>query len=68
MSCDAVLLRDGQVDQLIVAIGPNIVEMLTELGVDASSEHVPLLFIMSHPVLRNKDGCISYMRQRRQHI
>jgi DNA modification methylase len=23
---------------------------------------------MSHPVLRNKAGCISYMRQRRQHI
>jgi hypothetical protein len=24
--------------------------------------------LMSHPVLRNKAGCISYMRQRRQHI
>jgi regulator of replication initiation timing len=23
---------------------------------------------LSHPVLRNKAGCISYMRQRRQHI
>jgi hypothetical protein len=23
---------------------------------------------VSHPVLRNKAGCISYMRQRRQHI
>jgi hypothetical protein len=24
--------------------------------------------LMSHPDLRNKAGCISYMRQRRQHI
>jgi hypothetical protein len=24
--------------------------------------------VLSHPNLRNKAGCISYMRQRRQHI
>jgi hypothetical protein len=28
----------------------------------------PPIPCMSHPVLRNKAGCISYMRQRRQHI
>jgi hypothetical protein len=26
------------------------------------------LYYVSHPGLRNKAGCISYMRQRRQHI
>jgi hypothetical protein len=28
----------------------------------------PLRWILSHPDLRDKVGCISYMRQRRQHI
>jgi hypothetical protein len=37
-----------------------------------STQHVllknPFVGNLSHPVLRDKAGCISYMRQRRQHI
>jgi hypothetical protein len=45
VSHDAVLLRDGQVDQLVVAIGPDRVETVTELGVEAPPEPVSLLLI-----------------------
>jgi hypothetical protein len=45
VSHDEVLLRDGQVDQLIVAVGPDRVETVTKLGVEAPPEHVSLLLI-----------------------
>jgi hypothetical protein len=37
---------------------------LSEYTAMAQEVHGPV----SHPVLRNEAGCISYMRQRRQHI
>ena len=45
MSCDAILLRDGQVDQLVVAVGPYCLEMVMELSVEAPPEPVSLLLI-----------------------
>jgi hypothetical protein len=44
-SCDAILLRDGQIDQLFVAVGPDCVETVTELSVEAPPEPVSLLLI-----------------------
>jgi hypothetical protein len=44
-SCDAILLGDGQVDQLVVAVGRDCVEMVTELGVEAPPEPISLLFV-----------------------
>jgi hypothetical protein len=43
VSQSKIFLRDGQFDQLIVAIGPNSIEILTELSAEASLEPVPLL-------------------------
>jgi hypothetical protein len=45
VSHDAILLRDGQVYQLFVAVGPDRVETVTELGVEAPPELVSLLLI-----------------------
>jgi hypothetical protein len=45
VSYNTILLGDGQVDQLIKAISPNIVETLTQLGVETPVEAVSLLFI-----------------------
>jgi hypothetical protein len=44
-SCDAILLRDGQVDQLVVAVGPDCVETVVELSVEAPPKPVSLLLI-----------------------
>jgi hypothetical protein len=44
-SCDAIFLRDGQIDQLVVAVGPDCVETVAELSVEAPPEHVSLLLI-----------------------
>jgi hypothetical protein len=52
VSYNTILLGDGQFDQLIKAISLDSVETLMQLGVE-----------MSHPALRNKARCISYMRQ-----
>jgi hypothetical protein len=43
--CDAVLLGNGHVDKLIVTIGPNGVETVTELSVEPPPKPVPLLLI-----------------------
>jgi hypothetical protein len=45
VSYNTVLLWYGQVDQLIEAISPDSVEMLTQLGVETPVEAVSLLFI-----------------------
>jgi hypothetical protein len=45
VSYNTILLGEGQVDQLIEAIGPNSVEMLTQLGVETPAEAVCLLLI-----------------------
>jgi hypothetical protein len=45
VSYNAVLLWDGQVDQLIEAISPNSVETLTQLSVETPAEAVSLLLI-----------------------
>jgi hypothetical protein len=45
VSHDAVLLRDGQVDQLVVAVGPDRVETVMELGVQAPPEPVSFLLV-----------------------
>jgi hypothetical protein len=45
MRYNTILLGDGQVDQLIEAISPNNVEMLTQLGVEIPAEAVSLLLI-----------------------
>jgi 2-keto-3-deoxy-6-phosphogluconate aldolase len=45
VSYNAILLGDGQVDQLIEAISMDSVEMLTQLGVETPAEAVSLLFI-----------------------
>jgi hypothetical protein len=42
---DAILLRDGHVDQLIVAVGPYCSETVTELSAEAPPESVSLLLI-----------------------
>jgi hypothetical protein len=42
---NTILLGDGQVDQLIKAISPDSVEMLTQLGVETPAEAVSLLLI-----------------------
>jgi hypothetical protein len=44
-SGDAILLRDGQIDQLIVAMGLDCVERVMELSVEAPPESVSLLLI-----------------------
>jgi hypothetical protein len=44
-SCNAVLLGDSHVDQLIVTIGPDGVETITELSAEPPPEPVSLLFI-----------------------
>jgi hypothetical protein len=44
-SCDAVLLGDGHVDQLIVAVGPDGVETVTELSAEPPPEPVSLLLV-----------------------
>jgi hypothetical protein len=45
VSYNAILLGDGQVDQLIEAISPDSVETLTQLGVETPAEAVSLLLI-----------------------
>jgi hypothetical protein len=45
VSHNTIFLRYGYVDQLIIAIGPNSVETLPELGAEASSESVTSLLI-----------------------
>jgi hypothetical protein len=45
MSGDTVLLRNGQVDQLIVAVGLDGVEAVMELSAEPPSEPVPLLLV-----------------------
>jgi 2-keto-3-deoxy-6-phosphogluconate aldolase len=45
VSYNTILLGDGQVDQLIEAISPDRVEMLTQLGVETPTEAVSLLLI-----------------------
>jgi hypothetical protein len=49
-SCYAILLRDGQVDQLVVAVGPDCVEMVAELSVEAPPEPISLLLISASMV------------------
>jgi hypothetical protein len=44
-SGDTVLLRNGHVDQLIITVGPDGVEAVTELSVEPPSELVPLLLV-----------------------
>jgi hypothetical protein len=44
-SCNAVLLGDSHVDQLIVAVGPDGVETVTELSAEPPPEPVSLLLI-----------------------
>jgi hypothetical protein len=43
--CDAILLRDGHVDQFIIAMGLDCVETVTELSAEAPPESVSLLLI-----------------------
>jgi hypothetical protein len=45
MGRNAILLRDGHVDQLIVVVGPDCVETVTELSIETSPEPVSLLLI-----------------------
>jgi hypothetical protein len=45
MGCDTILLRDGHVDYLIVAVGPDCVETVTELSVEAPPKSISLLLI-----------------------
>ena len=45
VSYNTVLLGDGQVDQLIEAIRPDSVEMLTQLGIETLAEAVSLLLV-----------------------
>jgi hypothetical protein len=45
ITLDTVLLGDGHVDQLIIAVGPDGVETVTELSAEPPSEPVPLLLI-----------------------
>ena len=45
MSYNAILLGDGQVDQLIEAMSPNSVETLTQLGVETPVEAVSLFLV-----------------------
>jgi hypothetical protein len=44
-SCDAILLGDDQVDQLVVVVGSDCVETVTELSVEAPLEHVSLFLV-----------------------
>ena len=45
MSYNAILLGDGQVDQLIEAVSPDSVESFLQLGVKTPAEAVSLLLI-----------------------
>jgi hypothetical protein len=45
VSYNAILLGDGQVDQLIEAISPDSVESFPHLGVKTPTEAVSFLFI-----------------------
>jgi hypothetical protein len=45
VSYNTVLLGDGQVDQLIEAIGPDSVESFPQLGIETPAEAVSLLLI-----------------------
>jgi hypothetical protein len=45
VSYNTVLLGDGQVDQLIEAIGPDSVETFPQLGVETPTEAVSLLLV-----------------------
>jgi 2-keto-3-deoxy-6-phosphogluconate aldolase len=45
VSYNTILLRDGQVDQLIEAISLDSVETLTQLGVETPAEAISLLHI-----------------------
>ena len=45
VSNNAILLRDGHVDQLIEAISPDSVESFPQLGIETPAEAIPLLFI-----------------------
>jgi hypothetical protein len=47
VSYNTVLLGDGQVDQLIEAISPDSVEMISQLGVKTPAEAVSLLVRIS---------------------
>jgi hypothetical protein len=44
-SCDTVLLGDGHVDQLIIAVGPDGVETVTELSAEPPPKPVSLLLV-----------------------
>jgi hypothetical protein len=45
VSYNAILLGDGQVDQLIEAISPDSIESFSQLGVKTLAEAVSLLLI-----------------------
>jgi hypothetical protein len=45
MSSDAILLCDGHVDKFIVAICPDKIQSLFELGAEAPAEAIALLCI-----------------------
>jgi hypothetical protein len=52
VSYNTILLGDGQVDQLIEAIGPDSVESFPQLGVKTPAEAVSLLLIRISMVTR----------------
>jgi hypothetical protein len=65
VSYNTVLLGDGQVDQLIEAISPDSVEMLTQLGIKTPAEAVSLLLIrisMISCVLAQVVECLSILQ------
>jgi hypothetical protein len=41
MSHNTIFLRYGQVDQLVIVVGPDSVETLPELSAEASPESIP---------------------------
>jgi 2-keto-3-deoxy-6-phosphogluconate aldolase len=45
VSYDTILVGDGQVDQLIEAIGSDSVQTLTQLGIETPVEAISLLLI-----------------------
>ena len=45
MRCNAIVLSNGHIYQLIITIGADKVETLLELGVETMSESIPLLGI-----------------------
>ena len=45
MRCDAIVLSDGHIHQLIKTVGADKIETLLELGVKTTAETIPLLGI-----------------------